>query len=372
VGAGGVGIVDAQPAARACGACLARGWLLARLAGHLDPVRARITELLSLDSEKLVAAVGGERAAGIADELRHFDRDAALGRVRELGLEAICRCDSAYPARLASVPHGPAALYVRGGLDRFLSLVEEQPVAIVGARRASGYGLGVARSLARGIASSGVTVISGMALGIDSAAHEGALAAGGTTVAVLPGPAERPYPAAKRPLHRRIASAGAVVSELPPGAELRRWAFPARNRIIAALSALTVVVEAGRRSGALVTARAARDLGRPVGAVPGRVTAPQATGTNTLIARGAVVIRNPQDVLDALYGPGVRRACVDARPGLGRGDAALLAAVANGDDTIEALVREGFEAEGLLTALASLELDGYLRRGAGGRFAVVP
>ncbi len=368
----GLGAAGAGVGARACRDCLARGWLLASLTAHLDRVRARIAELLELDNEQLVAAVGGDRSAAIRDGLDRFDGETALGRVHELGLEAICRCDPAYPATLASAPGGPAALYVRGGLDRFVSFVGDEPVAIVGARRASAYGLDVARSLARGLTSSGVTVVSGMALGIDSAAHDGALAAGGPTVAVLPGPAERAYPAAKRALYRRIAAAGAVVSELPPGAELRRWAFPARNRVIAALSALTVVVEAGHRSGALVTARAARDLGRPVGAVPGRVTAPQAAGPNALLAGGVRVIRDAQDVLDALYGAGVRRACTDARPEHTGERGALLAAIANGRDTVEGLASAGFEADGLLTALASLELDGYLRRGPGGRFSVIP
>ena len=374
MGAGGVGLAMEEPVthATACRECLARGWLLATLAGHLDRVRARIAELLALDNEQLVAAVGGDRSAAISDELERFDGEAALARVHELGLEAVCRCDPAYPRALAGAPELPAALYVRGGVDRLASLVGDQPVAIVGARRASAYGLDVARSLARALAASGVTVISGMALGIDSAAHEGALAAGGPTVAVLPGPAERAYPAAKRSLHRRISAEGAIVSELPPGTQLWRWMFPARNRVIAALSALTVVVEAAHHSGALVTARAARDLGRPVGAIPGRITAPQSAGSNALLAGGARVIRDAQDVLDALYGAGVRRACTDARPELGNGHAALLAAVANGRDTIEGLARDGFEAEGLLTALASLELDGYLRRGPGGRFTVIP
>jgi DNA processing protein len=366
--AGGVGVAPA----RACGACLGRGWLLATLSGHLDNVRARIGELLELSDAELIDAVAGDRAAAARDRLERFDPEPVLARVRDAGLEAICRCDPGFPRRLSSLADPPAALYVGGGLDRCLSLLQGDPVAIVGARRASAYGVDVARSLARGLASSGVTVISGMAMGVDSAAHEGALAAGGPTIAVLPGGAERAYPTSKRSLHRRIAQTGAVVSELPPGADIRRWMFPARNRIIAALSALTVVAEAGHRSGALVTARAAQQLGRAVGAVPGRVTAPHSAGPNALLANGARVIRDPQDVLDALYGAGVRRAVADARPELDAEQLALLETVASGRDTIEGLARDGLEPDRVLTALASLELDGYVRRGPGGRFAVVP
>jgi DNA processing protein len=147
--------------------------------------------------------------------------------------------------------------------------------------------------------------------------------------------------------------------------------FLARNRIIAALAAMTVVVEAGEYSGALVTARLARELERPVGAVPGRVTAPQAAGPNGLLAAGARVVRGPQDVLDHLFGAGVRRAA-DARPRPPVELRALLAAVADGHDTIAALTRVGFEPERGLTGLAALELGGYLRRAPGGRFTVAP
>ena len=202
----------------------------------------------------------------------------------------------------------PAVLHVAGGLERLLELVAADPVAIVGSRRASPYGLDVARSLGRGLAFSGITIVSGMALGIDSAAHAGALDAGRPTVAVLPASADRPYPAGKRLLHRRIVATGAAVSELGPGPGVRRWMFPARNRIIAALAAMTVVVEAGERSGALLTAGLARRLDLPVGAVPGRVTTPQAAGPNALLAGGAGVVRGPQDVLDHLFGAGARAA----------------------------------------------------------------
>ncbi len=356
----------------ACDRCVARSWLLGRLAGHLERARGRIELVLRLADEELIAAVGGRQRARLALELEHLDVEQARELAHAAGLQLICRCDPAYPARLRGTASPPAVLHVAGGLQRFLSLAAGDPVAIVGARQASSYGLDVARSLGRGLGSAGVTVLSGMALGIDSAAHAGALAAGASTVAVLPGSANRPYPAAKRALHRTITSTGAAVSELPPGTAVRRWMFPARNRIIAALAATTVVVEAGKRSGALLTAGFARALGRPLGAVPGRITTPQAAGPNRLLASGAYVVRGPQDVLDQLFGAGVRTFAADDRAKLGSELRVLLWAIADGYDTAAALARAGFPAEQGLAALAALELAGYVRRGPGGRFSVLP
>jgi DNA processing protein len=148
--------------------------------------------------------------------------------------------------------------------------------------------------------------------------------------------------------------------------------FPARNRIIAALASMTVVVEAASRSGALLTAERARELGRVVGAVPGRVTSSQATGPNRMLAEGARVIRDAQDVLDALFGVGARVASSEDRPILDYEAAALLRAIADGHDTAGALAGAGIAPERGLAALASLELSGYIRRGPGGRFVVVP
>jgi DNA processing protein len=328
--------------------------------------------VLALDELELIDAVGGDGAPGLLAALQRFDAGEARAAADRADLEAICQCDPAFPARLRELPSAPRALYVAGGLERCLALLTEEPVAIVGARRASQYGLEVARSLGRGIACSGVTVVSGMAAGIDSAAHEGALAVGGPTVAVLPSSANRPYPAAKRSLHRRLVEVGAAVSELPPGAEIRRWMFPARNRIIAALSTITVVVEARHRSGALVTARHAAALRRTVGAVPGRTTSPQSDGPNGLLARGATVVRDAQDALDAVFGAGVRRAGAAPRGGLEPEQAQLLEAVASGQDTMDALTRAGIEPGRALAALAELELGGYIRREPGGRFGVQP
>jgi DNA processing protein len=357
--------------ARACERCLARSWLLERLGNHLDTAaRGRIAPVLALEDDQLLAAVGGRSKANIRAELGRFDAVAVREHAARSCLDLICRCDPSYPSRLRALQGPPAVLHIAGGVDRFLSLLAGEPVAIVGARRASTYGVEVARSLGRGLGAAGIPVLSGMALGIDSAAHRGALDAGAPTVAVLPGGADRAYPRAKRALYAHIRAAGATVSELPPGTAVWRWSFPARNRIIAALAAMTVVVEAGERSGALVTAGFASSMGRPVGAVPGRVTTPQAGGTNALLAAGAYVVRGAQDVLDQLFGEGVRRAPSEEKSALPPELRVLLAAIAEGHDTAAALERAGFPPEQGLAALASLELAGYVRREAGGRFEV--
>ncbi|MGI8429631.1 MAG: DNA-processing protein DprA [Solirubrobacteraceae bacterium] len=359
-------------AVRACDRCLSRSWLLARLAGHLDLVRGRIEPVLRLDDEELITAVAGKQQDAVRRQRSALDVGGLRRTAASAGVHSICRCDPEYPARLALAPSRPAVLYVSGGLKRFLELMAGEPVAIVGARRASAYGLEVARSLGRGLGCAGITVLSGMALGIDSAAHAGALAAGAPTVAVLPGGADRPYPPSRRSLLRQIQTHGAAVSELPPGANAWRWAFPARNRIIAGLSAMTVVVEAGERSGALLTAAFANDLSRAVGAVPGRVSAPLSHGPLGLLADGAQLVRGPQDVLDQLYGAGVRSAPRDDRPELSSELGVLLAAIAEGHDSAASLAQAGFAAERCLGALVSLELAGYVRRAPGGRFVVVP
>ena len=377
--------------ARACDRCMARSWLVGRLAGHLDKARSRIEQVLALDADELIMAVGGRSKAQLEREFGAVDVGQVRSRACDAGLEVVCACDPAYPAGLRALAGPPAVLYVAGGLERVPDPASGDAVAVVGARRASPYGLDIARSLGRGLAVAGVTVVSGMAHGIDSAAHAGALEAGGLeaaaldtgtfeagtfeagapTIAVLPGPADRPYPAGKRTLHRRIVTGGgAAVSEIPPGTSVWRWMFPARNRIIAALAAMTVVVEAGERSGSLVTARLAYDMWRPVGAIPGRVTTPQAAGSNALLASGqASVVRGAQDVLDRLFGPGERIAREPSRPEAPAELRPLLAAIAEGHETAAAaLARAGLDPDRGLAALAALELGGYVRRAAGGRF----
>lgn len=375
-----------SPAPGACDRCLARTWLLERLGGHLEVVRSRIGELLELDDDELIAAVGGASRTVLAREHARFGSEGAAesrARARAEGIALICGCDPAYPASLAALSAPPAVLHIAGGIDRFLALcgAGADAVAIVGTRAASQYGLEVAATLGRGLGAAGMTVVSGLALGIDAAAQAGALAGGGSTVAVLPGPPHRPYPASRRRLHRQIVAAGVAVSEMGPGASVWRWSLQARNRLIAGLAAMTVVVEAGATSGSLLTARVASELGRLVGAVPGLVTSPRAIGTNALLAGGAMVVRGAQDVLDAVFGAGVRVANADARVAPTPRQAALLDEIGSGRDTIARLTTGapgaeprsgGVRPDEVMADLAALELAGWVRRGAGGRFTVLP
>jgi DNA processing protein len=366
-----------------CEACARRTWLLEALGGHLDAARTRIDELLELDDEALVEAVGGARRTELHRELARFDPGAAAARRDAAGVHALCRCAPSYPESLRDLPAPPAVLHLTAPPPRLAALVAEDPVAVVGARRASAYGRETARSLARELAAAGVTVVSGMALGIDAAAHEGALAAAeaitpgpgpgpgrDTTIAVLAGGADRAYPAAHRRLHARIRAHGVAVSELGPGVAPRRWMFPARNRIIAALAAMTVVVQAREQSGALLTAGWAGRLGRAVGAVPGPAGAPLSSGPHRLLRGGAWLVTGAQDALDALYGAGAVRAAERRREGLDPELRALLDALADGEQGAAAFTRAGLDLDDGLAALASLELGGLVRRGGGGRYTV--
>lgn len=301
---------DEQPSA--CDVCLRRGALLGRLspriAGLLGGGERRPSGLLELSDDDLVEAVGG-RAAG--DELDRFRRrfDAAHAReeLARARLECVCRHSPGYPADLLRLTDRPAALYVAGGLARLGALLAEPVVTIVGARAATPHALAVAETLGRGLSAAGVTVVSGLALGVDGAAHRGAMEGGRGAIAVLACGPDVPYPASHRRLYETIRARAVIVSELPPGTAPMRWSFPARNRIMAALGQLTVVVEAREASGSLITSDFATQLGRDVGAVPGHVTGRRAAGSNELLRDGARVIRGPEDVLDDLLGVGQLR-----------------------------------------------------------------
>ena len=362
----------------ACDACLHRSWLLASLSGALEAARGarrRIREVLALSDERLVAALC---TSGQAAALAAAAPAPAVLRAQAAAAEvhAVCRHDATYPSRLADLPDAPAVVFVAGDPARLVQLaggdLEDGPraVAIVGTRRASADALQIARGLGRGLSAAGVAVVSGMALGVDAAAHEGALEGGGATVAVLACGPDVPYPRSKTALHRRIAVAGCVVSEMPPGCPPVRWGFPARNRIIAALASMTIVVEAAERSGSLITAEVAADLGREVAAVPGAVTSWRAAGANALLRDGATLIRDARDVLDSVVGHGV--AAAPPPPQLPRALQTVLDEVAGGRDTLAALTSRPAEAAAALAALTELELLGRLARAAGGRYVVVP
>ena len=357
----------------ACDRCLRRSWLLAQLVGRIERERharpGALTALLALTDDELIGAVTAP--PDVLAAYARFDARKARGASETAGLDVVCRHDERFPAALRDLPDAPVALHVAGGLARFVELTraDRVAVAIVGARRGTGYGLEVARSLGRGLAAADVVVVSGLALGVDSAAHAGALDGCGPTIAVLAGGADRPYPPSKRALYQQVRHQGCVVSELPPGTVAHRWCFPARNRIIAGLAGLTVVVEAAERSGSLITAELARDIGRDVAAVPGHVISPLSGGTNALLKDGAALVRNAEDVLDLACGVGAwrNRAVHERVPGH---LAALLADVAGGRTTLEALVAGGRGVSDVLGGLAELELLGHVRAAAGGRYVV--
>lgn len=357
----------------ACAGCLRRTWLVQRLAGHLDQARGHVTELLALGDEELIDAVGGRTADQVRAQWAAFD-PAGAGARSATGVRLVCRCMPGYPSPLHDLTAPPAVLHVVGGGELPGGRDAGPSVAIVGSRRASPYWLEAAHSLARGISAAGLPVVSGMASGVDSAAHAGALEAGGGTIAVLANAPERPYPAGQRLLHRRILGAGTtglVVSELGPGVATRRWMFPARNRIIAALATVTIVVGAREGSGAILTARHARCLGRAVGAVPGPVSAPLAWGPHELLRDGAQLITGAADVLDLLFGTDREPVGALLRPAPAPALAPLLDAIADGYDPPAAFDRAGLDTPAGIAALAALELSGHLARGAGGRFSIV-
>jgi DNA processing protein len=373
----------------ACAACLRRARLLALVAGGLEVAHRRrrpIRDVLALDDDALLAAAsGGAGTEALRARLAAFNPVDLLAAAADRDLGVLCRHTGDYPARLTDDRAAPHALFVRGGEDprgrlaRLVGGAQGTPAAaasIVGTRRASPEGLEVARALGRGLASAGVTVVSGLALGVDSAAHAGAVEAGGPTVAVLAGGADVPYPQSKATLYGSIvAHGGAVVSELPPGFRAFKWNFPARNRIIAALAPVTIVVEAAERSGSLITAELALELGRDVGAVPGSVLSWRSRGTNALLRDGATLIRDAIDALDLTLGvdaaaAALQHASTESIPpprALPAELLALLAAVEEGRDTISSLTPDAAGAATVRAGLMELELLGLIRRTPGGR-----
>lgn len=242
-----------------------------------------------------VEGVSGKLALGIArfSSADHLKREIDLAF--ENNIRILPLTDDAYPALLREIPDPPPFLYVRGNLPPTRCMV-----SIVGSRHATGYGLRMTQQLCRDLCTLAWTVVSGMAVGIDTAAHEGALAGGGPTVAVLGSGLQRIYPRENAPLFHRICENGAALSELPLHAEPDSHNFPARNRIISGMSMGTVVVEAARQSGSLITARLAGEQNREVFAVPGSVQSFKSSGTHALIRQGAKLVEQARDILEEL------------------------------------------------------------------------
>lgn len=270
---------------------------------------ARLVEPGDPEAARRIAAVGAEAALHgvdpastlglqLAVRLPDLDVERDLDIARTLGARVVVPDDEEWPSGLDSLANPAFCLWVRGPLQ--LAQACERSVAVVGARAASGYGLHQAKELSAGLAERAYTVVSGAAYGIDGAAHEGALAVDGPTVAVVAGGVDRPYPAGHAGLLRRIAESGAVVSEVPPGSAPTRWRFLSRNRLIATMSRGTVVVEAGLRSGSRNTAKTAIEHHRVVCALPGPVTSAVSAGCHVLIRDGALLVTDAAEVAEAV------------------------------------------------------------------------
>ncbi len=363
----------------ACADCLRRSRLLAWLSARLDyrsQDRERVIELLALDDEDLLRAVGGRRWEELKARHAGFDPSEEIEPVE--GVERVCRHDRAYPCALRE---GEASrmLRVAGGVARLGELTSTPVVAIVGSRRATDYGMEMAKSLARGLAASGVTIASGLDDGIAVAAHAGALEVERGSVAVLPGGLDTACPARRRTLYARVTAVGCAIAELPCGSRVRRWCYTARAQTLARMAALTIVVEADEDPGELLSAELAQTLGRTVAAVPGRVTSPVSRGTHALLMTGARMVRDPEDALELLYGPGTssvqpneparrRIATQDRQAEIEPRLRAVLEWVGAGRDTPDKLADGDGDAGEVLMALGELELMGLLARGDGGRY----
>ena len=281
--------------------------------------------------------------------------------------------DPHYPEPLRQIDESPKTLWYQGDLSL---LSGEKMIAIVGARECSPYGHEVAFQLAKDLVKAGVTVVSGLALGIDTAAHHGALAGGGQTIAVLGCGLDIPYPERNLDLKQEIAEKGLVVSEFSPGMGASRWTFPRRNRIISGLCRGVVVVEAGIKSGSLITAEWALQQGREVFAVPGPVSSPSSQGTHHLIQNGAKLITGVGDILEELSWSQksdlqkMENQKVDLKELQGtHEEKQVLTLLAAGPRNMDELIDEvGFPVQTMSEILMSLELDGKVKSLPGSRF----
>jgi DNA processing protein len=353
----------------------ARAWLGLALVPGLTPARAwelvkrfgSADAVLDAGVERLVAAGLSERVAKTLVAARAVaDREHA--RIRAAGAALVAWSDERYPSRLRTITDPPLALAVRGSLVP----ADTMAVAVVGARRASEYGRRLAEELAGGLALAGLTVVSGLAAGIDATAHRAALAAGGRTLAVLGTGIDLVYPAWHASLAAEIARQGALVTEFACGAPPLARHFPQRNRVLSGLAVGTVVVEAAEESGSLITARFAMEEGRDVFAVPGPVGVSGHRGPHRLIREGAKLVTCVEDVL-AEIAPGLtaRVAASRARAAVATltpAERDMLDAIGDGRHVDEVIHRAGVSAGVALETLLALELRGLVRQLPGKRF----
>ncbi len=309
-------------------------------------------------------AVAGDRA----DLLFDFDPAEAVDRsmawAAQPGQHIVTLADADYPKALLEIADPPCLLYVRGDPE----LLGKRGLAVVGSRNATPQGLQTAENFAKALAGKGLAIISGLALGIDAAAHRGALAAGGATIAVIGTGADRLYPARNRELALAIAEHGAIVSEFPLGTPAIAANFPRRNRIISGLSRGVLVVEAAPESGSLITARLAAEQGREVFAIPGSIHSPVARGCHKLIKQGAKLVETAQDILEEF---GNYPETADSGPStlLAGEENTVLGALGHDPCNLDDLAeRTGLAADRLLTELLTLELAGQIATLSGNRY----
>ena len=291
---------------------------------------------------------------------------AAVTRAADRHLTPIAWSDSSYPPALAAIIDPPPVLWVRGRVDA----LARPAVAIVGSRAGSPYALAVAERLAADLSARGLAIVSGLARGVDSAAHRGALAERGVTLGVLGSGADIVYPREHTALAAEMAASGALVSELAPGTPPKPFFFPRRNRIISGLSRAVVVIEAGEKSGSLITARMALEQGREVLAVPGNVLTGRNRGAHALLRDGAKIVETADDIFEELgpVNPGPA-SNVGAAPGGPSGDPVLASLPAGEACDLDVIAeRSGLSTARLLPRLFELEMRGLVRRAGGGRF----
>jgi DNA processing protein len=318
-----------------------------------------------------VPGIGKAIAGALVERRGRFDPSEEIRRARALGVDILTVAHPSYPGLLREIYDPPPLLYVRGSL----ACLERGAVAVVGTRRCSHYGRLQAERLAGSLAGAGITVVSGLARGIDTAAHRAALASGGATVAVLGSGLDRPYPPENAPLMGKITASGALVTEFALGTPPHRSNFPRRNRILSGISLGVVVVEASRRSGSLITSRWAMDQGREVFAVPGKIDSLRSSGTHGLIKDGAKLVENVEDILEeiahVLPAPPPRDSGeAPGRPPEGETPGPVLKVLGEEPITIEEIIqRTGLAPGTVASALFRLELQRKVRQFPGKRFS---
>ena len=313
-----------------------------------------------------VAVAGLSAARGRRDAALIERVERALADAERLGIHVSTWHSPEYPERLRHLADPPPVLFMKGSRE----ILERPSVTVVGARRATVRSRDLAERLGSGLAAAGVTAVSGLALGVDGAVHKGALGAGGDTIAVLGTGADVAYPSSHRRLHHQILERGLIVSEFLPGTPALPHHFPRRNRILAALSSATVVVEAGVRSGSLITVDHALDLGRDVWVVPGPIERSTCAGSNRLLLDGARALLSIPDFLEAISGSAPSSPAVgDAVERRGGVEGKLLSALGEEPLTVDELaVRVGVPVPDALVILTVLELGGEVARVPGMRF----